>query len=247
MKRLIAKKQTTRLVALLLILTLLLPVITTPVGAAAPKRVKIHPDLVKIAADTPDETVRVIVQGENSAGDLDAKLDRRAAKNKKSLPTIKGIAAEMTASEAQDLASDSGVEWVTVDAPMASTVNADRLATDYLLSVDAPGVWNGSTPFAGNGVTVAVVDSGIQDKSRDFDDPATEKSRVIAGVKYMRDDVKHPGGTTMKTTMGTARTWLASLAAMAQPPTENTSASPRKPIWSASKRPTTKARPTSAT
>jgi serine protease AprX len=170
------------LVALLFTLSFILPPSITPDAAAESRGERIHPKLAQIAGQTPDARVRVIVQGDNTDDTLGKELDRRGGSGKKALPLIKGYAAEISAREARALADLPGVKQVSIDAEMFPTADfdVDALATDYPRSVNADDVWSGKTPYTGKGVTVAVIDSGIQD-SQDLRDSSGHR-RIVEAV-----------------------------------------------------------------
>ena len=103
-----------------LLMSLLVPLL--PASAAAksePERV--HPALAKMASEDPNQSVRVIVQGYQPGVDLGTEVMAKGGKNGKALSLIKGYAAEMPAAKALELAKNSDVKWVSIDAPMVST------------------------------------------------------------------------------------------------------------------------------
>lgn len=184
MKRFTAGKAGRCLAIAGLMMTLLLPLL--PASAAAksePERV--HPALAKMASQNPNQTVRVIVQGYKPGVDLGTEVEGEGGKNGKALSLIRGYAAEMPAAKALELAKNPDVKWVSIDAPMVSTarpttgpstaqsangastsrktngLSTADLATVYPLAVQADKVWNGPAQVTGEGVTVAVLDSGI--------------------------------------------------------------------------------------
>ncbi len=137
-------------------------------AAPPPEPERVHPSIARIANDAPNQTVRVIVQGFRPDLDLGAEIDRQGGKNRKSLALVKGYSADMPAARARELAKNPDVKWVSIDAPMVSTATVDgqgiataNLGTDYPLTVQADKVWNGSGQVTGAGVTVALLDSGI--------------------------------------------------------------------------------------
>ena len=67
------------------------------------------------------------------------------------------------------------------------TIDTTNLATAYPFAVNAPDVWNATTSRIGRGVTVAVLDTGITNANKDFQDGKT--SRVLVDVAV------NPGST----------------------------------------------------
>ena len=67
------------------------------------------------------------------------------------------------------------------------TIDTTNLATAYPFAINAPDVWNATTSRIGRGVTVAVLDTGITNDNKDFQD--RKKSRVLVDVAV------NPGAT----------------------------------------------------
>ena len=82
----------------------------------------------------------------------------------KDLSIINAFVAEMPAKDAVRLASTRGVRWVSLDAPVIPSggpIDTATLRNVYVKAVGADRVWNeGPAYLQGQGVTVAVVDSG---------------------------------------------------------------------------------------
>ena len=98
------------------------------------------------------------------------------------LPIINGLAAQLDAGEAAELAGDSRVEHVSLNAGVKAQAYSTRgLATSYPATVQADGAWNQSGEYTGRGVGVAVIDTGIAGGLTDFKG-ADGTSRVTATV-----------------------------------------------------------------
>ncbi len=94
-----------------------------------------------------------------------------------------------TSTSATSVTSGDWSQSTTVSTSGGSTtyvtetdISDASLATDYPVVVGATSLWDGTTRLTGSGVTVAVVDSGINGSLPDFS--AANGSRVVASVKY---------------------------------------------------------------
>jgi len=97
------------------------------------------------------------------------------------VPLIDGMAARLSAPAAAHLASDDRVRAVSRNgrvAPQAGRIDASALATAYPAAVMAPDAWSTAT---GSGVTVAVIDTGIDGDHPDLH-RADGTSRVIGSA-----------------------------------------------------------------
>jgi serine protease AprX len=184
-KRILKSRLAVALSSVMIVLAMVMPMMATPAAAAGPRHSHMHPGLEQTAKNQPKQNVRVIVEGKNGSGELDKKIAGKGGVKKNSLGMIKGVAAEMSAQAAQELANDPDVQWVTFDSPMAPTYTADQLTTVYPVAVGADQLWTGQTPYTGQGVTVAVLDSGIKADLKDFRNINTGKSRVVASPKFV--------------------------------------------------------------
>jgi serine protease AprX len=180
---------------LLVILTLVaarMPVPSLALGAdsdAAAASGNVSSTLTNLAADHPNRQVVAIVQ---LAPDASIASGRRfvsalGGRTTGELPIINGLAARMTAEQAAELGSKSGVRFVSLNAPvkrnsLVGTIDTTNLLTSYPDSVRATTTkaWGAAT---GVGVGVAVVDTGIAGTLADFRKSQIDStSRVVATV-----------------------------------------------------------------
>ncbi|MBC8446939.1 MAG: S8 family serine peptidase, partial [Chloroflexi bacterium] len=109
--------------SLLLTVALLVPLmVTAPAPEAAPRA---QPLLLAMAAERPEETVRVIVQKvaqDTSVEDLAARLGGVVTRD---LYIINAFAAELPAKALPRLARTAGVRWVSLDAPVFGADDED--------------------------------------------------------------------------------------------------------------------------
>jgi serine protease AprX len=158
----------------------------------------LNPALADLAARSPHKRVEVIVQlspgtTRAQAGPLVRELGGKVTRD---LHIINGVAAELPAAGARELASRPEIRAVSPNAGTKPQAIGDGLSTSYNASVQTPYLWN-NYRATGNGVGVAVVDTGIAGDLPDFRVSATDKrSRVIGSA------VVHPDAKTATDTYG---------------------------------------------
>ena len=175
----------------------LLPMSIVPTHAA---ELRAQPILLALAAEQPDATLSVIVQKTGPAGmeQLVASLGGTVTRD---LSIINSFAADMPAHALPALAAANGVRWVSLDAPLQKAscdqcIDTSDLENTYVQTIGADRLWNTAPYLQGQGVGVAVVDSGI-DESADLSQTVGRRqtSRITASVKIMR-------GTTIEDDYG---------------------------------------------
>jgi serine protease AprX len=172
------------LIILVFALSLMSPV-TLP-GAVA--SAKAQPPLAEIAAQAPDRLVTVIVQKADKSSQAEALVLRLGGKVTKDLHIINAFTAELSAGAAEKLAASSTVRWVSLDAPVHTNggpINTANLQEGFIRTVGADRLWNEGPAFLqGQGVTVAVVDSGDCVNCIDLADQVN-RPRTLAGVSVL--------------------------------------------------------------
>ena len=136
---------------------------------------KVHPLLKQMASVDPERKVAVIVQILGDGAGLEAKVTQFGGEITKDLHIINAFAAELSAESTLELASDPGVRWVSLDAavesakkPTPTSLEEDPITVpenDYLDTLGVRDVW--AMGLYGEGISVAVIDSGIF-MDRDF-------------------------------------------------------------------------------
>jgi serine protease AprX len=175
-----------------LALTLVLTLFSAMSVQAQNNPPRAYPALLQMAKERPDEKVKVIVQRFAGAHLSEQALAHMGGKKTKDLPIVNGFAMELPAQAAQALAKNPAVRWVSLDAPMASTsagdwsdpgcadcVDTANLVNAYVRAVGADQLWNEGDHLQGQGVTVAVLDSGLNAHA-DFQ----SGSRVLASLNF---------------------------------------------------------------
>ena len=141
-------------------------------AAPAPVRpLALAPQLQHLAAVQPATPVRVIVQQRAAQSVAEQSVHRLGGRVLKQLPIIGAFAAQLPAGALPQLAADPAVRWISLDAPVASAdddpVEGEGRRTDpadtnhYLQTLRYTELPGGPAHFTGQGVGVAVVDSGI--------------------------------------------------------------------------------------
>ena len=172
---------------------------TSPGGLASilptSDRTALAPALASMAATSPQRGVEVIVQFETGVNEPAARDAIRVAGgfDGRAVPLINGVAARMTAGEAERLSWDTRVRAVSLNAAVEGEAALDptKLGTSYVHSIRAERMWNAG--WTGKGVGVAVLDTGIQGDLPDFRrSEADGNSRVVASA-VVNPGAQNPG------------------------------------------------------
>ena len=173
---------------------LLLAIVLPSAGRVEPATAASHlqPLLAQLATRQPMTPARVIVQ--TTGTDLDAEhlVARLGGHVAGDLALINAFTASIPAGMLPDLAAAPHVRWISLDGPMiasstsapcAPCVNTANLQNAYIQTIGADRVWNEAPYLQGQGVGVAVVDSGINSGLDDLQG-ANGRSRVVAQAKF---------------------------------------------------------------
>lgn len=165
----------------LIVLTLFLPLAPPRANQSLANSFKpIQPILQQLADKSPTQIVTIIVQKSEPSQNVANRVAMLGGHITRDLQIIHGFAAEISAGGAVELAKTEGVHWVSLDSPMVETrqaaptpsptptytVSPNSLKTVYNQEIGADKLW--AEGVQGNGVTVAVVDSGIAIASPDL-------------------------------------------------------------------------------
>jgi len=150
-----------------------------PAQAAQAAGAPIEPALAHLAIAQPGSRVRVVVQAQGPNTALRAQVARLGGQVTTDLSLIHAVAATLPARAVATLARTPGVRYVSLDAPTVKSgytcCSATALKSVYPQAIGASALWTGSPALMGQGIGVAVVDSGIKDVS-------DMGSRVVARV-----------------------------------------------------------------
>jgi len=122
-----------------------------------------------VANTSPDQLVSVIVQQSGQSDAVAKFVEKLGGTVTKDLKIINALAVNIPAGSILRLEDHPDVQWVSPDAPMldanngiGNQENPDNLTNTYLQSIRANQIWEENPNLHGEGISVAVVDSGIQ-------------------------------------------------------------------------------------
>ena len=168
-------------------------------GFAAPAHefvsAKAQPVLVELAMQNPVQMVRVIVQKVAATADAEAQVAKLGGTVTLDLRIINAFAAEMSAKDAVQLSKASSVRWVSLDAAMESSaclqcIDTLNLANAYISAIRADKVWNVKPYIQGQGIGVAVIDSGINPNGDLYTNMGI--NRQVADIRFNSDYNQSP-------------------------------------------------------
>lgn len=127
-----------------------------------------HPLILAAAEETPGALIGVIIQKTGLGTEAEDLVTQYGGVITRDLSIIHAFAAQMTATDAVQLAQSSYIRWISPDARVIRATNSDFSRppefseTDaYVKSIGATQLWTETPDVRGEGVTVAIIDSGI--------------------------------------------------------------------------------------
>ena len=174
------QSHTARLVALALLSTTALSAAGPTAGAASLQSSRVHldpslpvhPALQYGAQVEPDKKVRVIVRKTSPDVDVRDVAQGSGATVEEEFPFISSAVLEVAQRAVFGLGHDPHVRYVSPDSGVQHhSIDTSHLTTTYEAGVQATNIWNStssSTQATGNGITVAVVDTGLDTSHPDF-------------------------------------------------------------------------------
>ena len=173
-------------VTLIAILLMALMGSTYTVGSIA----KAQPELLQLALNDPDQPVSVIVQKVGQTNSPETLVEELGGKVAGSLSIINSFYAEMDAEAAVELSRVESVRWVSLDAKVESSgcsqcIDTKNLANSYISTISADKVWNEKPYLQGQGIGVAVIDSGLNPNGDLYTNMGV--NRQIANVRFNTD------------------------------------------------------------
>ena len=157
--------------------------------------VKAQPVLLELATQNPSQRVDVIVQKMTGATGAEEQAAALGGKVTQDLHIINAFAAEMSAGKAIELSQASEVRWVSVDAEVKSSacaqcVDTTNLVNTYIRDIRANKVWNAAPYIQGQGIGVAVIDSGVNPNGDLYTNMGV--NRQVADVRFNSDYNQSP-------------------------------------------------------
>jgi serine protease AprX len=180
-------KHSFRIFSLLVGLALLIG-LALPAAHQQPASIlRAHPQLLLLAKEDPTQRVSVIVQMMPSEVNLEAQVERLGGTIAQRFTIINAFSAELSASAIQELAANPAVRWISPNAAMQTSVCADcvdtsKLANNYIRAIRADQVWNKAPYIQGQGIGVAVLDSGVNYQDDLYS--VMGQNRVVASVNF---------------------------------------------------------------
>lgn len=170
----------------ILILPLLLGTVSAPIATIPANQTHTSLGMVQLAEERPSQQLEIIVQKADNTSLAEEQVVQLGGKIIKDLPMINAFSAEITAGGAVQLANLPLIRWISLDAPLVKTncedcIDTTNLASYYVQAIGADTLWNQTPSLQGQGITVAVIDSGIDDGHQDLAD-SNGMTRVIANV-----------------------------------------------------------------
>ena len=161
-------------------------------GAQTNGHSRVQPAVAEYADDHRGEDVPVIVQTDGDTKSAAARIVEIGGKVKQELELLSVIEADIPFEAISELSQSEAIEWVSLNVPVDTAeggivTGAGQVSQAYAQSIGAGAAW--SQGFQGQGVAVAVVDTGISPATHpDFVD-STGATRVVAQVETNSETV----------------------------------------------------------
>src|SRR4051795_11636290 len=156
------------------------------------------PELARVDAHQPSSQVGVIVQFRAGVSQASAQRVVTAAggRDASAIPVIHGVSARMPARAARRLARRASVRAVSLNMRIKPQSNdypdPNKLATSFIQSTHSENLW-GKDKATGEGIGVAVVDTGIAGDLPDFATSATDPTSRVVASAIVNPNTTNPG------------------------------------------------------
>lgn len=110
---------------------------------------RIHPALDQVIAQSPEATIRVIVQKQITGDSIEHLVANLGGEVVSDLHIINALSAEIAANAIPELAKANGIRWISLDAPVERTAVtlADDAPTEYPYQLMLPVIDTGTSPI----------------------------------------------------------------------------------------------------
>lgn len=169
-----------------------LALLLSALGGATPRPTAVAPLAPALAQRIADDSalpIALIVRAAGPTEQLGALVRGMGGQVRSQFAFINAIAVSLPAGKVAALAAHPLVRSVSYDAPLEDTqagpapINTAALRVAYNHAIGAPSLWNRpGTSLRGDGVTVAVVDSGVNPQQDLYS--ATGQNRLLASVAF---------------------------------------------------------------
>ena len=171
----------------LLVLTLMLLIALMPHAAASAITPRAQLQLLDIAAAHPTATLDIIVQKATSGAHVEDLVRATGGVVRQDLAIINGFSASIPARAIAQLARAVGVRWISLDGPVVKSectqcISTTNLKNAYIKAIRADTVWNTGAYLQGQGIGVAMVDSGVNPQQDLYDADGT--NRLVASAVF---------------------------------------------------------------
>jgi serine protease AprX len=132
-------------------------------------KLRVHPRLQYGAQVEPDKKVRILVEKNSRAASSAAIAKAAGAASLGEFPLVKTLLLEVPQRAVLALGRNPDVRYISYDSDVKHhAINTTAIKTSYQATMNLFEAWNGALPATGKGVTVAVLDSGINDAHAAF-------------------------------------------------------------------------------
>ncbi|MFN8496051.1 MAG: S8 family peptidase [Caldilineaceae bacterium] len=167
----------------------------------APNQIPVHiqPALWTVINTQPAAMVTVIVQHTGQRTALDAALNQLGGHVVRDFSLIRALVAQLPAHAVAALGRSPDVRWVSLDSTLQTSycslcIDTSRLANAYISTIQADKVWNRAPYLQGQGIGIAVVDSGMT--------PLSDLTSSKRGIQRLVGQFVYPGGVNGADTYG---------------------------------------------
>jgi serine protease AprX len=174
-------------------IVLIIIALILPASIGQTTQIRAQALLLNWVEENPEAMVGVIIQKATAAQEVEEWIVQAGGAITKDLYIINSVAAKLPAERVKQAAALPHVRWISLDGPVIETgckkdctitdagkplggIDSSRLRNTYNYAIRADRLWQEAPYLSGDGVTIAVVDSGIQANHLDFG------QRVVAEV-----------------------------------------------------------------